>query len=263
MRNELTKFTHEELGEVRSIIINGEPMFVGRDIVTALGYDLSGKHVASEYIKRFCDKDDYILVDNNSPLHQGGVVNYKDLGQRGGLLISESGMYALIFSSDMDNAKKFKKWVTSEVLPSIRKYGAYIDNNEESVDQNYIKYSYGQLKETFTKCYIEELREEYDNCIKWYKNEKFRLPYANNSKRRKGSKHTITETREIVMSKISVVLESRSLELKELGKFGLASEIDDVIKIIKDNIGELNNRVNGGKLAGATKKIKKLEEILN
>lgn len=263
MRNELTKFTHEELGEVRSIVINEEPMFVGKDIVTALGYVLNDKNVPSTYIKKYCDKDDYILVDKNSLLHQEGVVNYKDLGQRGGLLINESGMYALIFGSELETAKVFKKWVTSEVLPSIRRYGAYIDNNEESVSQNYIKYSYGQLKETFTKCHIEELREEYDNCIKWYKNEKFRLPYANNSKRRKGSKHTITETREIVMGKISVVLESRSLELKELGKFGLASEIDDVIKIIKDNVGELNNRVNGGKLAGATKKIKKLEEILN
>lgn len=177
--------------------------------------------------------------------------------------LTEEMLYDFMLEARTDKCKEFRKWVTSEVLPSIRKYGAYIDSNEESVDQNYIKYSYGQLKETFTKCHIEELREEYDNCVQWYKNEKFRLPYANNSKRRKGSKHTITETREIVMSKISVVLESRSLELKELGKFGLASEIDDVIKIIKDNIGELNNRVNSGKLAGATKKIKKLEEILN
>lgn len=177
--------------------------------------------------------------------------------------LTEEMLYDFMLEARTDKCKSFRKWVTNEVLPSIRKYGAYIDNNEEAIDKDYIKYTYGQLKETFSKCHIEELKEEYDKCIQWYKNEKFRLPYANNSKRRKGSKHTVTETREIVMSKISLVLESRSLLLKEQGKFGLASEIDNIIKIIKDERRELNNRVNGGKLAGATKKIKELEKALN
>lgn len=259
MNNELQIFKNEELGEVRVVKIGEEPMFVAKDVVEILGY--TKKY--TDVVKHHCDTDDYILFDEKTQHQNGDEFNYKELGQRGGYLVNESGMYALIFGSKKDSAKIFKKWVTSEVLPSIRKYGAYIDNNEEAVDKDYIKYTYGQLKETFSKCHIEELKEEYDKCIQWYKNEKFRLPYANNSKRRKGSKHTATETREIVMSKISVVLESRSLLLKEQGKFGLASEIDNIIKIIKDERRELNNRVSGGKLAGATKKIKELEKALS
>lgn len=187
----------------------------------------------------------------------------KPVVHNGQQYLNEEMLYDFMLEARTDKCKSFRKWVTNEVLPSIRKYGAYIDNNEEVVDKDYIKYTYGQLKETFSKCHIEELKEEYDKCIQWYKNEKFRLPYANNSKRRKGSKHTATETREIVMSKISLVLESRSLLLKEQGKFGLASEIDNIIKIIKDERRELNNRVSGGKLAGATKKIKELEKALS
>lgn len=232
---------------------NGDVLFELYSTGSALGYNRTVTSKGKPYFQIRKDRIDKVMKNGSiTGLYLGGKT-----------YLTEEMLYDFMLEARTDKCKEFRKWVTSEVLPSIRKYGAYIDSNEESVDQNYIKYSYGQLKETFTKCHIEELREEYDNCVQWYKNEKFRLPYANNSKRRKGSKHTITETREIVMSKISVVLESRSLELKELGKFGLASEIDDVIKIIKDNIGELNNRVNGGKLAGATKKIKKLEEILN
>lgn len=258
MNNELQIFKNEELGEVRVITKGEEILFVAKDLAFALGYSN-----VSDAIKSHVDAEDKVFLDSKTQSDITTELNYRELGQRGGWLINESGMYALIFGSDLDSAKRFKKWVTSEVLPSIRKYGAYISEDEESVDKDYIKYTYGQLKETFSKCHIEDLKEEYDKCIQWYKGEKFRLPYANNSKRRKGSKHTVTETREIVMSKISLVLESRSLTLKEDGRFGLSSEIDNIIKIIKDERRELNNRVNGGRLAGATKKIKELEKALS
>lgn len=67
MKNELQIFKNEELGEVRVININNELMFVGKDLVLTLGYELNDKHVASEYIKKYCDEDDYILVYKNSP----------------------------------------------------------------------------------------------------------------------------------------------------------------------------------------------------
>ena len=129
--NKLTVFTHEQFGAIRAVKVDNEIYFVGKDLVERLGYNLTGKHVASEYIKYHCDEEDYILVDKNSPLKYGSVINYKELGQRGGWLVNESGMYSLVLGSELPEAKKFKRWVTSEVLPQIRQTGGYIPVKEE------------------------------------------------------------------------------------------------------------------------------------
>lgn len=106
---ELQVFNSTELGSVRTTIINGEVMFVGKDVATILGYsnprDAISKHVDDE------DK---------------GVAKCDTLGGVQDLtMINESGLYSLILSSKMPTAKKFKHWVTSEVLPAIRKYGVF------------------------------------------------------------------------------------------------------------------------------------------
>ena len=102
-------FKNEEFGEIRTVVIDNEPWFVGIEIAKALGYAVpktaTAKHV---------DKDDM----------QSTQIGYQ--GQmREMIVINESGLYSLIFGSKLENAKKFKKWVTSEVLPSIRKTGSY------------------------------------------------------------------------------------------------------------------------------------------
>lgn len=107
--NELQVFNSEEFGEVRTVTINSEPWFVGKDVATALGYQNASKALA-DHVEE-CDK-----LNNES---------LSSLGQRGGWLINESGLYALIFGSKLESAKRFKHWVTSEVLPSIRKTGGY------------------------------------------------------------------------------------------------------------------------------------------
>lgn len=120
MNNQIEIFKNEEFGQVRGILIDGEPYLIGKDIVERLGYDKA----YSDVIKQHCDAEDYILFDKTHP--QNGVeMDYKELGQRGGYLINESALYALIFGSKLPTAKKFKRWVTSEVLPSIRKNGMY------------------------------------------------------------------------------------------------------------------------------------------
>lgn len=107
--NELTIFSNPEFGEIRTVIIDGEPWFVGKDVCRALGYvdQYSGvrKNVDAED-KRGCP------VGSTSGIQETTVIN-------------ESGLYSLIFGSKLESAKKFKKWVTSEVLPSIRKTGTY------------------------------------------------------------------------------------------------------------------------------------------
>lgn len=108
--NELQIFNNEEFGTVRTVTIDNEPWFVGKDVAEALGYSDTNKAVAMHV-----ENEDKKLNDKSSP----------SFGQRGATLINESGLYALIFGSKLESAKRFKHWVTSEVLPSIRKTGSY------------------------------------------------------------------------------------------------------------------------------------------
>ena len=106
---ELQVFSNAEFGSVRSIMINNEPYFVGKDVAEVLGYVDPNKAISMHV-----DEEDKLNDKTSS-----------SLGQRGGWLINESGLYSLILSSKMPNAKKFKRWVTSEVLPAIRKHGVF------------------------------------------------------------------------------------------------------------------------------------------
>lgn len=105
---------HPEFGELRTVEIDGEPWFVGKDVAEALGYSNARKAVL-------------VHVDAEDK----GVTKWDTLGGTQQMtIINESGLYSLILSSKLPSAKEFKHWVTSEVLPSIRKNGAYIRNQE-------------------------------------------------------------------------------------------------------------------------------------
>lgn len=116
--NDLQIFKNAEFGEIRTVIIENEPWFVGKDVAVILGYADPNKAIAMHV-----DEDDKLNDKSAS-----------SLGQRGGWLIKESGLYSLILSSKLASAKRFKKWVTSEVLPSIRKNGGYIAGQEHLSD---------------------------------------------------------------------------------------------------------------------------------
>ena len=111
MNNELQIFNNSDFGNIRVVENSGEPWFVGKDIATILGYakpeNAIANHVDGE--------------DKTSTLIQGSGSNYKSKA----ILINESGLYSLIMSSKLPQAKAFKRWVTSEVLPAIRKTGSY------------------------------------------------------------------------------------------------------------------------------------------
>ena len=107
---EIRIFNNPEFGEVRTILIDGEPWFVGKDVANALGY----KKV-TEALQTNVDEMDSTLM---------GVMDSMGREQKT-KVINESGLYSLIFGSKLDSAKKFKRWVTSEVLPSLRKTGTY------------------------------------------------------------------------------------------------------------------------------------------
>lgn len=109
MENNIQIFENPEFGKVRTIVIDNEPWFVGKDVADILGYQNGSRD-----INRHVDEDD-------RQNYQNGTFE----SPRGMTVINESGLYSLILSSKLPTAKKFKHWVTSEVLPSIRKTGSY------------------------------------------------------------------------------------------------------------------------------------------
>ena len=108
--SELKVFQNEEFGAVRTITINGEPYFVGKDVANILGYTDTAKA-----IRVHVDEEDKGVDEMDTPG-----------GKQKTVFINESGLYSLILSSKLPTAKRFKRWVTSEVLPSIRKHGTPI-----------------------------------------------------------------------------------------------------------------------------------------
>ena len=107
--NDLQVFNNTEFGDIRTVTINNEPWFVGKDVALALGYKNP-----QEAVRTHIDNDDKGVSEILTP---GGKQNLP--------IINESGLYSLILSSKLESAKRFKHWVTSEVLPSIRQTGTY------------------------------------------------------------------------------------------------------------------------------------------
>ena len=107
-------FENKEFGEIRTLMIDGQPYFVGKDVAEILGYSNT-----KDAIIVHVDEDDRRIIQKSEN-------TTFEIPNRGLTIINESGLYSLILSSKLDTAKKFKRWVTSEVLPSIRQTGNYI-----------------------------------------------------------------------------------------------------------------------------------------
>ena len=116
--NELKIFNSSEFGQVRTITIDGEPWFIGKDVATILGYERT-----ADAIRAHVDEDDKGVGEIQTPGGKQKIV-----------IINESGLYSLVLSSKLPTAKKFKHWVTAEILPSIRRTGGYIANAETMTD---------------------------------------------------------------------------------------------------------------------------------
>lgn len=111
--NELKIFENKEFGQIRIISINEEPWIVGKDAAKALGYENT-----KDALTRHVDDEDRRII-------QRSQIPTLEIPNRGMTIINESGLYSLIFGSKLEGAKRFKHWVTSEVLPAIRKSGSY------------------------------------------------------------------------------------------------------------------------------------------
>lgn len=162
--NQLEVFKNREFGQIRTVTVDGEPWFVAKDVAEALGYSNSRKAVLDHVDDE--DKIDGVTIRDAMGRAQGAVA------------VNESGLYALIFGSKLESAKRFKHWVTSEVLPQIRTTGTYqkpmtpqemmrvqlgmIDGHEERIThlENTMTIDYGQqqdLRKAVSKRVIEVL----------------------------------------------------------------------------------------------------------
>lgn len=110
--NEIKIFNNPEFGSVRTLEVNGEPYFVGKDVAEILGYTNPQKAIRDHVDEEDRTVNESFTVNGTSPI-----------------LINESGLYSLILSSKLPNAKQFKRWVTGEILPSIRRHGAYMTDD--------------------------------------------------------------------------------------------------------------------------------------
>lgn len=122
--NELQVFSNPDFGSVRSLTIDGDPWFVGKDIAVALGYEKP-----TDAVRKHIDDEDRGISKMETPS-----------GMQDTTIINESGMYSLILSSKLPSAKRFKRWITSEVLPQIRRTGSYgTGNQRELTPDDYLR----------------------------------------------------------------------------------------------------------------------------
>ena len=133
--NELKVFNNPEFGKVRTVEINGEPWLVGKDVAAALGYQNPQRA-----IRDHVDEEDKGVTEMVTP---GGKQSVP--------IINESGLYSLVLSSKLPGAKKFRRWVTSEVLPSIRKTGHYTAKPMTDYQMESIRVRKAQLLERLAK----------------------------------------------------------------------------------------------------------------
>lgn len=155
--SELEIFNNEEFGQVRSVEVEGEPYFVAKDIAIALGYSNPRKAIIDHV-----DKEDK------------GVTKCDTLGGAQEItIINESGLYSLILSSKLPSAKEFKRWITSDVLPKIRKTGGYVNNDDLFIN------TYLPFADDTTKLLFKSTLQVINNQNKLIEEQKPLVTFAN------------------------------------------------------------------------------------
>ena len=154
MANEIQIFNNPNFGEIRTVINeNGEPMFCAADVCKALGYTNPRKAVADHVGEDDVTKRD--IIDNLGRTQTASFVN-------------ESGLYSLIFGSKLDSAKAFKKWVTSEVLPTIRKTGSYTMSTPKTYSEALRQLADEVEAKEKAQLLLAEKSEQLDESKEWY-----------------------------------------------------------------------------------------------
>lgn len=153
--NDITIFNNPEFGDVRTIMIDGEPWFCGKDVAGNLGY-VNEKNA----VKRHCDDGEVLkqTLGVQTGMKKDGTPAMMDVEM---FFVNESGLYSLIFGSKLESAKKFKKWVTSEVLPQLRKTGSYGTSKLPQTPMELLELHYEAIKQVDSK--VNSLEERFND----------------------------------------------------------------------------------------------------
>lgn len=233
-------FNNDLFGEVRTMLIDDEAWFLGKDVAAALGYKDTNRavkdHVDKEDLKA-CSRKDYGVS------HEALWANENDRKDK--ILINESGLYSLIFGSELESAKVFKRWVTSEVLPTLRRSGVYIDETatQETIDYQ-AKFGIRRIRKTVKEA--TNPRALYEEFYELSKQE-CRVHHINNKDRIAASK--------IIINELQYKIDNSDISMRASEKMALQELISD----IQYDITKLANKLNGGVKSGQTKQINKLE----
>ncbi|MFC0559660.1 BRO-N domain-containing protein [Halalkalibacter alkalisediminis] len=223
---------------VRTVVVDEEVYFVAKDVCDVL--DIKNTTQAIQKLD-----DDERAMFNIGRQGEANVVN-------------EYGIYNLVFSSRKKEAKEFQRYVRHEILPSIRINGMYVDDDATSAQK---LFNYNMLDETFMNCSIEKLADTYSDCIEYYTDNKVRLPYMKSrDNRRSDKKHTLADSKIMIMKKIQKVLEQREMEYKKKLTFEFVSVVSDVLKLIIEDIKETQHRKTRGKLSVLNKQLKEKDK---
>lgn len=147
--NELKAFNNPDFGTIRTLGMNGEPWFVGKDVAEVLGYSDT-----AQAIRRHTDDEEKGVVEMTTPGGRQPIT-----------IINESGLYSLILSSKLPTAKKFKRWITHEVIPSIRKTGGYIAGQETMTADDLMAKALMVARETLARREAELSQTKVENAI--------------------------------------------------------------------------------------------------
>lgn len=241
--NNLMIFNNENFGELKTLTINEEPYFIGKDVAKILGYA-----DVNRAVKQHVDKEDLKVCNRKGygDLYPTLWNNENDFANK--VLINESGVYSLIFGSKLPEAKQFKRWVTSEILPTLRHSRVVIleDATEEAIDYQ-SKYGLRRIRKTFTESTDE--RSTYEEYLELSKVE-YKAGRVTGEDRIKASKIIIDSLEQKVADNISDMRGSELLAIQEL-----LTDINKDLRI-------LCNRRNGGKLAAKTKELNILNNYL-
>lgn len=231
--NQFEKAFDYKGNNVRTFMRDEEIWFVAKDVCNVLNH--SNHKVAVSRL----DEDEVskvYLIDSLGRNQQTSVV-------------SEAGLYYLILTSNKPEAKQFKRWVTHDVLPAIRKNGMYIS---EDATREQKLFNYDLLEVTFCNCGIENLHDLYKECVDYYKENRIRLDYKRSSKhRRNDKKKSLSDSRIEMMKKIEAVLQERELKYKQSLNFAFVSVVSELLKIIALDIKSIKHNKTRGKLAQA------------
>lgn len=238
--NDFITFKHKVFGEVPIIALDGKHYFGANEVAIALGYTNPRKAILDH-----CRKDGVTKRDSIDSIGRRQQKNF----------ISEGNLYRLIVKSRLPQANEFESWVFDELIPQIREEGMYIGDRATDEDK---KFNFKLLSNTFDLCDVGRLEELYEECMAYYSNK--RIPFLKKVKgKRSDSKHSLADSKIMVMDKIRSTLLERKMIHEKKGKYAHVHLISSIIEKCSSGILTIRHKKTIGKYGARTKELESIK----